>query len=111
MQFADAMHGWACTAGRDLLRTIDGGVTWSVIIGPVNDIDDVHFATADVGVAVGPTGNVLGSNDGGATWALQHARLTTWAHARAVWMTSPTDGVLVGTETGILYTRSAGWRP
>jgi photosystem II stability/assembly factor-like uncharacterized protein len=111
MHFVDETHGWACTHQRDILRTSDGGLTWDVITGPQNHIDDIQFGSADVGIAVGTTGSVLGSTDGGETWMLQHAGLTTWSHARAVWMTSPTDAVVVGTETDILYTRSAGWTP
>jgi len=111
VQFADEDHGWCNTREQEIALTIDGGLTWERITGLGSDFDDLSFGSATVGVAVGPTGNVFGSTDGGRTWAQQHAGWAGWSHPRAVWTSWATDGVLVGTETKIQYTRSGGQLP
>lgn len=111
VQFVDEIHGWAATGEQDLAYTVNGGDTWVRVTGLPSDVDDLHFGSPDVGVAVGTTGHVYGSRDGGETWTEQYAGLTTYSHMRAVWMSSPTDAVMVGTQTYVLYTRSAGENP
>jgi photosystem II stability/assembly factor-like uncharacterized protein len=109
--FSDAVHGWSTTAQGQFLRTSDGGTTWEVFSGTVPSLRRVHFVDAQVGIGVASTGKVWRTEDGGANWSQTHAGWSTWSHVRAVWMTSPTDGVIVGTETKILYTRTGGLLP
>ncbi|MDH5627074.1 MAG: hypothetical protein OEY69_02135, partial [Candidatus Krumholzibacteria bacterium] len=106
-------HGWGATTQHDMVFTQDGGLTWTRI-GPgtlPGQVSQVHFVDENVGIAVGPTGGLFRSGDGGASWTVLRGGLTTWSHLRAIWMTSATDGVVVGTESKILYTRSAGLPP
>lgn len=80
--FADALHGWVVGLGGTILATTDGGRTWSVQrSGTRTDLNDVAFADAEHGIAVGAhiegddpmAGKLDGSiilrtTDGGATW-------------------------------------------
>jgi photosystem II stability/assembly factor-like uncharacterized protein len=111
IQFLDENTGWGATQSQDLVKTTDGGATWELTRLLTGSLWEAHFRDANNGVGVGPTGGVYGSSDGGLTWERQHSGLNTWSHVRAVWMENATDGVIVGTETKILYTRTAGRLP
>lgn len=108
VQFADDQHGWAVTGSHEYWRTTDGGATWVEHSLPGASITDVHFGDPAVGIAVSTSGQVYGSSDGGITWIRQPAGWSGWGHVRAVWMTSPGDGVIVGTEAKIQVTTTAG---
>ena len=55
-----------------ILYSDDRGNTWTQARVPVSvDLDAVHFATALKGWAVGHSGVVLATSDGGATWVKQ----------------------------------------
>jgi len=63
--------GWAVGHDSVVLKTTDGGDTWTVThFAPELEqpLFDVWFADADNGLAVGAYGYVLVSNDGGDTW-------------------------------------------
>ena len=76
--FSDALNGWAAggagTTGPNIVRTTDGGLTWTVSDtgpngqGPFWDID---FGDSQHGVAVGNCGVLMNTSDGGRTWTDQ----------------------------------------
>ena len=113
LQFVNDTHGWAAVEAHDMVFTKDGGLNWTRI-GPgtlPGYVNQVHFVDENVGIAVGTTGNMFRSDDGGSSWYTLRGGFTTHSHIRAIWMSSATDGVIVGTEAKILYTRSAGLPP
>ena len=76
-------HVWIATGAGRVLRSADGGRSWSVAVtplptGPSSGIFSVAFRDADHGVAVGgdyrketeAVDNVATTSDGGVTWAL-----------------------------------------
>jgi photosystem II stability/assembly factor-like uncharacterized protein len=79
VDFVNISHGWV--AGNDegnnvsvILRTADGGATWFVAAEVLGDtLLDVDFADERSGWAVGTSGVVYGSTDGGLTWAAEPA--------------------------------------
>src|SRR2546425_2838867 len=69
--FADERNGWAVGHWGVILRTTDGGETWSVQRSDVTTdrpLFAVHFFDAQHGVAVGLWSLVLTTDDGGASW-------------------------------------------
>ena len=110
LHFVSTTHGWAVTNNTpDVHYTEDGGASWTkATAAGFGNFSDVHFGSPDVGIAVGPTGGVYGTEDAGRTWAEHAPGWSGFGHVRSVWMTSETDGVIVGTEGKIQYTRSAG---
>lgn len=72
IDFADADVGWAAGVANEIARTIDGGVGWSPVNGPVaqsgvaiNTIHAVDRNRAWIGYA---NGKLYYTNDAGVTW-------------------------------------------
>jgi photosystem II stability/assembly factor-like uncharacterized protein len=72
LQFVDAQTGWAVGEAGQILKTVDGGTTWTAQVSNVDAaLTTVRFASPTVGWAVGLSGTVLRTEDGGQTWARQ----------------------------------------
>jgi len=62
--------GWACGFNASIVRTTDGGTTWSGV--KVNQfqnpmLESIHFVNPQIGFTSGPQG-IWKSTDGGASW-------------------------------------------
>lgn len=69
--FTDINTGTAVGENGTILRTIDGGATWTVqSTGTRNALTDVTFSNANTGVATGENGTMLRTTNGGATWKI-----------------------------------------
>jgi photosystem II stability/assembly factor-like uncharacterized protein len=76
IRFIDDRLGVATGANGGILRTTDGGRTWSAVVSPTRRyLRDVAFATASDGIAVGGESGqgdgVILTFDGGLTWEAQ----------------------------------------
>jgi photosystem II stability/assembly factor-like uncharacterized protein len=112
-----AASAWAAGTldghGR-VLATSDGGDTWSEEdLGDCSGLNDVCFADADHGWAVGYDGTIVATNDSGKTWGAQRSRTTAtlvsvtfvdpsrgWAAGTAGSGTSRARAVLLSTSDG-----------
>jgi len=106
--FVDDEHGWAC-ADKSVLRTADGGATWSKVAvsrGEDNDIEDVYFVDVQHGWAVGASGTIWASADGGATWTAQTSGVKSVLLAVA--FVSAEQGWVVGEDNVVLKTADGG---
>ena len=113
LQFVNETHGWGALEAHDFVLTKDGGLNWTRIGSGTlpGNMSQVHFVDENVGLGVGTSGRVYRSDDGGTNWYVLASGFTSQSHVRAIWMSSATDGVIVGTESKILYTRSTGLPP
>ncbi len=71
VSFADALTGWAVGHWGVILRTVDGGETWTrqrIDTSEDRPLFSVHFSDARNGIAVGLWSLLLRTNDGGETW-------------------------------------------
>jgi photosystem II stability/assembly factor-like uncharacterized protein len=120
--FAVATHGdnvWACGYWGTILRSSDGGLTWSQPDSPTAEtLFAISFADDKNGFAVGANGTVLRSTDGGATWAKQAIQVPDETGGTrpldvnlfGVAATSPTSAFAVGDLGTVLRTRDgATW--
>jgi len=108
IDFADAQHGWA-SAYKSVLRTTDGGATWvkvAVVHGPDQDIEDVSFFDVEHGWAVGNSGTIWATSDGGATWTAQTSGVKTGLLAAC--FVSAQQGWVVGEDNVVLKTTDGG---
>jgi len=73
--FIDAQNGWAVGHDEVIVRSVDGGESWTrVHAAPEKEqpLLDVWFKDAQSGFAFGAYGTILASSDGGASW-VQHS--------------------------------------
>jgi photosystem II stability/assembly factor-like uncharacterized protein len=124
VDFIDAQYGWAA-GGGSLLRTVDGGASWTALAEPCQgDLDSVHFISPTLGYAVaaaagnkgggqsiagGPYTTAIGASllrttDGGATWS---AVSGAPANPQSACFANADDGYL-GTPAHIWRTTDGG---
>lgn len=102
--FIDDHSGWAVGDNSIILRTFDGGATWSSQPNPgggVGTLYDIHFADALTGWTVGSSG-VFGTTNGGATWQLtlpQSGTAVAAIDSNTALIASP-NGVFATTDGG-----------
>ncbi|HET8645395.1 MAG TPA: YCF48-related protein, partial [Vicinamibacteria bacterium] len=75
VSFGDALRGWAVGWGPTLLRTTDGGLTWTPQSAgaPGNALFAVEALGPDVAWIAGTDGFVARTTDGGQTWQPESA--------------------------------------
>ncbi|MCL4474240.1 MAG: YCF48-related protein [Actinobacteria bacterium] len=78
VSFIDANTGWAAGVAGTILKTTDGGATWSTSVPSTNclgivtsgcNLTSISFIDSTHGVAVGEYGTIWKTADGGSTWA------------------------------------------
>ncbi|HTW91106.1 MAG TPA: YCF48-related protein, partial [bacterium] len=66
---AGTQVGYAVGVGGTVLKTTDGGTTWTAeSSGAIGQLNSVFFNDNNNGVAVGNRGTIIKTTDGGATW-------------------------------------------
>ncbi len=115
MSWIGASDGWAVGAAGTVLRTTDGGMTWSVQDPQTaRDLTGVSFVSTSNGWAVGLSGTIRSTSDGGSSWATQ--TVGTSASFRSVSFANANIGVAVGDQgtstSTIQFTSNGGvtWR-
>ncbi len=72
--FVDATHAWAVGDGLTILKSSDGGSTWTqAAVDPsiaTASLRSVRFYDANHGMVLNDQGSALQTSDGGATWTL-----------------------------------------
>jgi photosystem II stability/assembly factor-like uncharacterized protein len=75
--FLDANTGWAVGDAGKIIRTTNGGTSWTTQTSTTTQtLYGVSFADASNGWAVGKAGTILRTTDGGATWAAETSGTT-----------------------------------
>ena len=91
--FTDANNGFAAGSEADsypgnqsqglILKTTDGGTSWSVILqdSSVHWFRGISFADANNGIVVGTNGKIIRTTDGGENWFSQVSNTTNWLNS------------------------------
>jgi photosystem II stability/assembly factor-like uncharacterized protein len=114
----DAGTAWASGSGGTVLRTIDGGRTWTALKVPgaeTVDFRDIEAFDARTAVIMGIAGpaRMFRTEDGGATWAEVYRNAAAGMFLDAIGFSGPADGWAVGDPIGgriFLLTTSDGGR-
>jgi photosystem II stability/assembly factor-like uncharacterized protein len=100
-------RGWVVGASGLVLRTDDGGSSWTIQeSGTEEELVDVFFYDDTYGWIVGANGTVLRTVDGGATW--RRLAKPTDRHLTGVHFVGPAEGWACGTGGVILHTTDGG---
>ncbi len=104
--FLDTNTGWAVGDGGVILKTSNGGTSWSVTnhtscIG----LNKIFFVSSLVGWAVGIYGTIIKTTDGGQTWVSQNSGIQT--NLFGVQFTNTSNGIAVG-DLGVTLRTSNG---
>jgi len=94
--------------GGTILKTTDGGATWSHLTGTTDPLFSVFFINSDTGVAVGNHGTILKTTDGGVNWNAQTTNLTYPYCLYSVCFPAATIGYAVGECGTILKSTDGG---
>lgn len=96
-----------------IYKTEDGGNTWSRQYFRYNKdpLQKLVFVDKEVGWAIGETGVILSTTDGGQSWKDQTSG--TAQHLRGIGFINKEQGWIVGRGGTVLYTNNAGdsWSP
>ena len=107
VSMTDSLTATAVGNSGKILRSTDGGDTWSPqISGTLNDLFAVSFVDAMTGAVVGAQGTVLYTIDGGSTWTPQVSGTTEWLFG--VGFLDASRGVAVGGNGLALITTNGG---
>src|SRR5436309_281526 len=101
--FVDANTGTVVGEHGTIVRTTDGGNSWTIqASGTTQTLWAVSFTDVTNGTAVGEGGTILRTTDGGDHWASQPSGTTL--QCRGVWFTDSNNGTAVGESGTILRT-------
>jgi photosystem II stability/assembly factor-like uncharacterized protein len=67
--FVGDRNGWIVAAAGDILRTTDGGSSWTVVASRMGSLRSVEFLDAQRGFAGTLGGKLYSTSDSGITWA------------------------------------------
>ena len=110
--FVNSMVGWIAEEGSEVLKTTDGGVTWtSQTSGVAPTLNDIWFRDLNNGFLVGPNGMIQRTTNGGSTWSTMSS--VTSATLTRIYFYSNTLGFIAASNGQILRTTNGGssWTP
>ena len=106
VHMVDSQVGFAAGEQGVVIKTDDGGVTWTEIEQNVTTADllGLYFVDSNTGVVVGREGTVLRTTDGGATWNIQVIPGASGVDLQDVCFADSQRGVAVGGSEARLFT-------
>ncbi|MBN1409061.1 MAG: T9SS type A sorting domain-containing protein [Calditrichaceae bacterium] len=107
LYFYDDSVGWSVGEYGTILKTTDGGETWSIKeISWLYDLTDVHFPSALTGYAIGTDGFIIKSTDGGESWEQQDNTYSN--NLSRILFKDELTGWAIGEKSMILHTVDGG---
>jgi photosystem II stability/assembly factor-like uncharacterized protein len=92
-----------------ILRSTDGGGTWSQTASPTSVmLTALAMSTPTNGVAVGHDATILRTTDGGLTWAVKSEDPELEAPLLDAWFETPEHGMAIGAYGLLMETRDGG---
>ncbi len=106
--FLDRRQGWCVGMDGVIVKTDDGGQTWSLLTRATDKPLYSIVIKGQKGWIVGNKGVCLMSHDGGATWTAKDRSLTTKFWLREISFVDDKHGMLVGARGTIAQTGDGG---
>ncbi|HMD69369.1 MAG TPA: hypothetical protein VKF42_10860 [Chitinivibrionales bacterium] len=93
ISFLDENTGFITGDSGVVLKTKDGGATWTRLYAGPYGLMDVHAVDSNLlYISVAKGGKVIKSADGGGTWTIQNVENDSTDRGMAIWFTSPLKG-------------------
>ncbi len=112
--FINSTHGWIAGSFPNswelILKTTDGGTTWNTVLNAANNspLRDIFFVDVSTGWAVGSSGEVKYTLDGGLTWYNKLIPNIQNQSLGCIFFQDPLKGWIVGSNGTILKTNDGG---
>lgn len=104
--FTGPLTGFAVGDDGTIFRTTNG-ISWSALTSPTSStLRGLHFPTSSIGYAVGLSGTILKTTDGGANWSLMIS--PTSDQLNGVYFTDANTGYIIGVNGRIMKTTDGG---
>ncbi|MBK9106618.1 MAG: hypothetical protein IPL92_19185 [Saprospiraceae bacterium] len=114
VKFIDLSTGWAAGESGTILKTINGGMNWSVqTSGITSTIRSIFFLDANNGWACGDEGTIIATTNGGTTWTPQTSPYSSqynsirFANASTGWVVGNGSVLLKTINGGLIWTQQA----
>ncbi|HLG34528.1 MAG TPA: YCF48-related protein [Bacteroidia bacterium] len=112
IRFLNQDTGYACSSLGTFLtgyviRTYDGGTTWSIVYSDAQGLLGIAIADANTIVSGGGNQTMVRTTDGGQTWNNVYTG-NAGTNMRGSWFTSPTTGWMVGDLGSLFGTTNGG---
>lgn len=107
LHFFDATTGWAAGNKGLILKTTDGGNSWTnQNSGTTKYLNSVFFTSTSNGFIVGDSNIVLKTTNGGSTWTMNPT--PTNLYFNDVYFTSSSNGWIIGSDGKVFKTTDGG---
>ena len=106
IKFPSPQIGYMCTSTGAVLKSVNGGATWTSSSGGSAQLANLFFTDVLTGWAVGNGGLIIHTIDGGATWQTQTSGTTNYLNG--VHFLDANRGVVVGSAGTYLITYDGG---
>lgn len=107
VQFLDDLNGWIGAESK-VLKTTDGGSTWSDFNSNINDTRGFYAISPTTAWICGTFGKISKTTDGGATWVAQTTGAPNLSSIDAIFFHDQNNGWAAGTDGLLLKTTSGG---
>ncbi|NVO19881.1 MAG: T9SS type A sorting domain-containing protein [Bacteroidetes bacterium] len=107
VSFISESTGWIAGSGDLILKTNDGGTTWTKqFTKSAGDWWGIHFADDLHGWIAGAYGDIYSTSDGGSTWTKQASASAYYFYAMQ--FPDATNGFVLPEQDSLFYTSNAG---
>jgi photosystem II stability/assembly factor-like uncharacterized protein len=107
VDFVDEFTGFAVSDYGTVLKTVDGGGSWTIInTGVIDFFMSICFTDINTGYAVGYTGSIIKTTNSGVTWTLQNSGTNNILYS--VYFINQDKGFAVGADGLLLKTTNGG---
>ena len=107
VKFIDLNTGWAAGETGTIMKTTDGGDSWTIqTSGITNTLRSIFFLDTNNGWACGDEGTILTTNNGGATWTPQSSPYSS--QYNTIRFVNSSTGWIVGIGNVLLKTTNGG---
>ncbi|MEZ5084061.1 MAG: YCF48-related protein [Bacteroidales bacterium] len=95
VHFADKLHGWAAGMNGTLVKTVNGGRSWSSVeLETVQHLNGIYFIDVDTGFIVGENSTIITTRNGGIDW--EYHELPATGDLTAIQFVDASTGFIIG---------------